>query len=46
MHRSEEQSEGGQMEVDLVVALELWPTKLEMTSGTGIVLVLLTFMVE
>ncbi len=34
-HRNEEQSEGGQMETDLVVALESHPTKLEATFGIG-----------
>ncbi len=36
MHRSEEQSEGKQMEVALVATLELQPTKLEVTFGTMI----------
>jgi hypothetical protein len=34
-HRSEEQNEGGQMEVDSVIALKLHPTKLDVTFGTG-----------
>ncbi len=36
MHRSEEHNEGEKMEVDLVVALELQPTKFEVIFGTGI----------
>ncbi len=34
--RNEEQNEGKKMEVDSVVALEPWPNKLEVTSGTRI----------
>jgi len=34
--RNEEQNEGKKMEVDLVVALEPWPNKLEVTSDTRI----------
>jgi hypothetical protein len=36
MHKNEEQCEGGKMEVDLVVTLESWLTKLEITSNIGI----------
>ncbi len=45
MHRSEEQNEGEKLEVDLVVALELQPTKLEVIFGTGII-VLQMFLVK
>jgi hypothetical protein len=36
MHGSEEQSEGRKMEVDSIVALESWPTQLEVTFGIGV----------
>jgi hypothetical protein len=36
MHESEEQNKGGKMEVDLVIALELWPTTPKITSSTRI----------
>ncbi len=36
MHRSEKQNEGEQVERDLVVASDLWPTKLERTFDIGI----------
>jgi len=45
-HRSDEQSEGEQMEVDSVVTSESHLTKLEVASRSGIIFSVIDFLVE